>query len=101
MTGPTFHDASWCREIWRALKVGGVWGVPRSGLTFTKRDDKLVLTEVMPHMPGMPGTEADLRAYQDEDYEAIKRHFETAGIPVERADSGGAEETENQVTRLT
>ena len=82
------------------LRPGGVWGVPRSGLTFTKRDGKLVLTETMPHTSEMPGTEAEWRKYQNDDYMDIKRHFEAAGVPVERGDADDAEE-ENEASRLT
>ena len=79
------------------LREGGVWGVPRSGLTFTKQGGKLVLTEVGPHMPGMPVSEAELRKFQNDDYMVIKQHFETAGIPVERGDVDG--EAEKRRTR--
>lgn len=73
----------WCQGIFDMVKEGGVWGVPRSGIVFTKRGDKLVLTELMPHDDTMPITAEKLRAYQQDDYQNIKAHFESAGIPIE------------------
>ena len=41
-------DAQWCLMMFRSLKVGGVWGVPRSGLIFTRTgEDTLALTTRM------------------------------------------------------
>ena len=80
------EDAAWSEMMFAVLAEGGTWGVPRSGLVFTKREGKLVLTAAMPFEPGMPGDADDLREYQDADYGIIKRAFEAAGIEVERAD---------------
>ena len=79
----------WSRNHFRMMSDGGTWAVPRSGLVFTKQGAELVLTARLPWESGMPGDPNDLLAYQDDDYEAIKRHFEAAGIPV-RKDIGGA-----------
>jgi hypothetical protein len=82
------YNADWSREHFRTLRQQGVWGVPRSGLVFQKRGDKLVLIERMPHdhslVSGqpMPMGAAELRAYQDEDFEVIRREFGLAGIEV-------------------
>jgi hypothetical protein len=80
------YNAAWSREHFRAMAQQGVWGVPRSGLTFQKRGDKLVLIERMPHdhalVGPMPMSAAELRAYQDEDFEVIRREFGRAGIEV-------------------
>jgi hypothetical protein len=78
---------AWSQNVFRMITDGGVWGVPRSGLMFTKRGDKLVLTARMPHMAGMPCSAAELAEQQQDDYEGIKRHMEAAGITVEDASS--------------
>jgi hypothetical protein len=70
----------WCRNLFDMLSDGGAWGVPRSGLTFTKQGDRLVLT----NRAAISQT-ADWRAYQQSDYEAIKRQFGLADIIVEDA----------------
>jgi hypothetical protein len=86
MTGTTEHAAhlEWCRNIFGSLVDGGIWGVPRSGLLFTRRGDDLVLTQRMPHMEELPMTAAELDTYQLKDYEDIRGHFEEAGIHVRR-----------------
>lgn len=84
----------WCQVHFALMADGGIWGVPRSGLTFTKRGDKLVLTERMPFAvleeadaialgKDVPDTPEKLRAYQDADYETIREQFHLAGIEVE------------------
>jgi hypothetical protein len=77
-------DNTWCRMLFGSLADGGIWGVPRSGLVFTKKADRLVLTSAMPHDPAMPLTEDELREYQDDDFEVIRSHFNQAGITVEK-----------------
>jgi hypothetical protein len=74
-------DADWCRWMMRSLALGGVWGVPRSGLTFTKTaEDTLTLTsKVAMAMPGFS-------EFQDDDYAVIKQKFEEAGYKVNRDD---------------
>ncbi len=79
-----YDDISWCRRQFAMLVDGGVWGVPRSGLVFTRRDRALVLTAIMPHEPTMPLSPCQLRRYQARDYADIRRHFQAAGIPVRR-----------------
>ena len=77
----TEHTA-WCKNLFAMLLNGGSWGVPRSGLIFTKRGDALVLTSCMPHDPNMPMTPAELEDYQRVDYNVIKREFAKADIDV-------------------
>jgi hypothetical protein len=67
--------ADWCRNLFNFLKEGGVWGVPRSGLIFQKRDGKLRLTSP-------PAETFVKRMVQAADFEAIRRHFAEAGIEV-------------------
>lgn len=75
-------DVAWSSNIFRTIPDGGTWGVPRSGLLFTKRGNELHLTARMPHDPAMPITIEQLTEQQDTDLGGIKRHFEAAGIPV-------------------
>lgn len=78
---------AWCRMVFSSLREGGVWGVPRSGLIFSKQDGKLVLTAEMPWMPLMEGTVTRevLWQQQAEDFEIVRAHFAAAGIVVEKA----------------
>lgn len=76
-------DIEWSRWHFNMMRDGGTWGVPRSGLLYVKRGDRLVLTARMPYDPAMPITEKQLDKQQDADIEIIKRHFEAAGIMVE------------------
>jgi hypothetical protein len=76
----------WSRNHFRIIADGGVWGVPRSGLMFTKRgNNKLVLTARMPYVAGMPCSADELAEQQQGDYEGIKRYMEAAGVIVEDA----------------
>ena len=77
---------AWCRWMFELLNDGGEWAVPRSGLIFTKRADKFVLTAEMPWMPEMTGTitREQLREQQDTEFASIRDHFAAAGITVER-----------------
>lgn len=71
----------WSRRMFAALRVGGVWGVPRSGLIFTRTGEKtLALTSVMPHDRAMPVTPRQLFQQQAGDYREIQRHMKSAGI---------------------
>jgi hypothetical protein len=80
---PLSEEATWCRRMFDSIKVGGVWGVPRSGLLFTRVDeDTLVMTARMPYDPEMPVTAAQLDAQQMGDYEQIKLHMNEAGVTV-------------------
>lgn len=89
---PAFDHVAWCRSLFAMIVEGGVWAVPRSGLIFTKRAGQLVLTDQMPWSQELahawaegrdvPDSEEALLAYQEEDFEAIVRHFADAGIEV-------------------
>ena len=73
----------WSRRHFNMMKDGGTWGVPRSGLIYVKRGNRLVLQARMPYDPAMPITEKMLDMQQHADIEIIKRHFGAAGIVVE------------------
>jgi hypothetical protein len=69
--------------MFNVLAIGGIWGVPRSGLIFTRTgEDTLALTQVMPWEEGMPIPREELLAQQDGDYREIKKYMELAGITV-------------------
>jgi hypothetical protein len=91
----------WCRRLFYMIRVGGVWGVPRSGLIFTRTDETtLTLTDRMPYMAGMESllTPAELDEQQAEEYAACAEYFRAAGVTVldttkERADAHWDEPT--------
>ena len=76
-------DIAWSAQHFAMMADGGVWGIPRSGLIFTKRGRKLVLTNRMPWQEGMSITPEQLREQQDSDYNGIAARFRAAGITVE------------------
>lgn len=78
------HHIEWSRMQFTMLADGGVWAIPRSGIVFQRRGDELHLHEVMPWSADMPISEAQLKEQQDDEFEAVKTHFEAAGIPVHR-----------------
>jgi hypothetical protein len=64
----------WCRRLFATLRDGAVWGIPRSGIIFRKRGAGLFLQHAIGR--SVEGISAD------EEYQAVKRHFQAAGIPV-------------------
>ncbi len=70
----------WFRQLFARLQEGSIWGIPRSGLVFTKRGAEMVLTERMPWDPRMPITRAQLQAMQDHEFAQTRKHFQMAGI---------------------
>lgn len=82
---PAPEHVAWCRAQVEMLKIGGVWGIPRSGLIFTRTgEDELTLTARMPWMPEMEGviTREELVEQQQAEYELNRRYFGAAGIDV-------------------
>jgi hypothetical protein len=76
-------EVEWCEGVFRMLKDGGTWGVPRSGLIFQRQGESFHLISKMPFMDGMPGTPEDLAEYQADDFAAIKARFDRAGIKMD------------------
>lgn len=73
----------WSRQHFELLKIGGIWGVPRSGLMFMRTgENELTLTGRMPYDKAMPITKDQLKEQQQNDYEGIYAHFTAAGITV-------------------
>lgn len=95
------RDREWCRFLWANLAEGGMWGVPRSGLVFSKREGELRLVQRMPWTDELaaaaaagqdvPGSAAELRAFQDADAETIRRKFAEAEITVRTTIEGEEE----------
>lgn len=77
-------DVAWLAEMWEMLRDGGVWGVPRSGLIFEKREAERVLavTARMPWMSAMPCSAAELDEQQRDEVEGIRARLEQVGITV-------------------
>ncbi len=90
----TAADLAWCRQRFAEMSEGGIWAVPRSGLIFTRRGERLILTSRMPWTDelaqavaadvglDLPPNARALAAYQDADYELIRARFAAAGIVV-------------------
>jgi hypothetical protein len=84
---------AWCKRHHASIKIGGVWGVPRSGLLFKKTAAGFDLENVMPYSPAMeqafqafgadvPGTAEELLEYQLNDFACVQRHNKEAGLEV-------------------
>jgi len=63
----------WSLSNWESLKMGGVWGVPRSGLMFTKTAQGFNLYAIVPMVP---------IAEQRSDFACIARYSGKAGLEV-------------------
>jgi|LakMenEpi03Aug12_release.lakeMendotaPanAssembly.Ray.scaffolds.fasta_scaffold1237927_3 hypothetical protein len=66
---PPNHVLEWCQRLVAAIKDGGVWGIPRSGLIFRidHKNKQLVLTD---------------GRKEDEDFVATKHVFSFIGWDV-------------------
>ena len=96
MTDLLPEHVAWCRNTFEMIRVGGVWGIPRSGLIFTRTDETtLTLTARMPWMPEMEGTVTaeQLTEQQREEYEINRLHFTAAGVTVKDATTPEGEES--------
>ena len=72
----------WCRDLFRELSDGASWGIPRSGMLFTRQGAELVLTSQAPWTSRIRGTAADWKDAQDEEFKNTREHFAAAGITV-------------------
>lgn len=75
----------WMREnVLDLLKVGGIWGVPRSGLAIRKEgENKLVVAIALPWLDDCDMEPQELLDCQDRDVAAIAAHCSAAGIDFE------------------
>lgn len=71
----TEHEyySRWCKSLYNSVKLGGYWGIPRSGLVFKKTATGLELNELVP---------VASRERQLSDFDATKREFGYAGYTV-------------------
>jgi hypothetical protein len=72
--------ADWCGWLFGSLADRGTWTVPRSGLTFQKREAEREL--VLVGLIIAPGVDTDPEA----DFAAIRDHFAEAGITVRKGE---------------
>jgi hypothetical protein len=97
--GEVAQHVAWCRSMFDSCREGGVWGIPRSGLVFRKERGAFVLHQVMPHEPGMPITEQELREQQEDELESMRAHFGAAGVEV-RGSIGEAEASTDKLNEM-
>ena len=57
----------WCRNLWAAMNDNAQWIVPRSNSVLIRHGHRLVF-----------------HGEDDLEFDAMKRHFEAIGVPVER-----------------
>jgi len=67
-------NSKWCQGLFQSLNDKGRWVVPRSGLIFERRGNKLILVQSLP---------MEDENFQVLDFMAIKHEFGVAGITVE------------------
>ena len=66
------RHVQWCRSLYAVLDMGGTWTIPRTRLTFEKREgDLMVLVSRSPHMPD------DIQRHE---FYLCRRNFAKAGI---------------------
>ena len=79
-------ESQWVRETFDLVANGGLWLIPRSGLTFRKGlhgEDTLTLTERGAFPADGHPVHPDIWAeYQEADFQDVKLHIEGAGINV-------------------
>lgn len=84
-------DVGWLAEMWDMLRDRGVWGVPRSGVVFQKREAERELRVVarMPHDPAMSITPEQLAEQQQSEVDGLRARFEVLGITVTEGGEDG------------
>ena len=72
------------KNMWNQLNDGGIWGIPRCGLIYQKRElaKQFVLTQRMPWFEELSVSAEELRQRQDDDHEGIKTLFAAIGVEV-------------------
>lgn len=75
-------ESQWCRDTFDIVANGGIWLVPRSGLTFRKNGEDTLTLESRDGMPDAVIDPELWKAYQEDDFQVIKLHLEGAGISV-------------------
>ena len=72
----TQQNIQWCQNLWQSIKLGGVWGIPRSGLMFRKTEKGFDLVDIA--RPVNKG----FSAFQRQDYECQVQHFALANLKI-------------------
>lgn len=79
----------WNKRNYNALRIGGTWVVPRSGLIFTKTATGYELSSMMPWIPAMassklkvPRSASELSTWQRDDFNTIKHYHQMSGLTV-------------------
>ena len=82
--GPIDGTRGFAVELWDMLADGGVWGVPRCGLIYTKdeKQNTMRLTARAPWFSELSCTPEELREAQDADHEDIRAMFSMIAIEV-------------------
>jgi hypothetical protein len=70
----------WCINFFRALRDGGIWGTPRSGLILQKNKNQLVCIGTIP--PNDALSALDLSTVRAVEFQGIKTIFAQVGITV-------------------
>lgn len=69
-----------------SLKIGGAWAIPRSGLVYTKTDDKtLKLSAIMPQDAVPTEMAGGLRQNQASDHHALKAAAAELGYVIDES----------------
>lgn len=76
------EHVAWSRERFEMTADGGTWAIPRLGMIFVRRGERLVLVARMPHDPAMPISADELTEQQNSEFEDVRQHFKAAGIDV-------------------
>jgi hypothetical protein len=76
------NHIAWCRYLFDTMSEGCVWTIPSSGMRLVKRGHVLVLIETMPHMAGMPCSEAELLQQQRNELQLNRLYFGAIGVTI-------------------
>ena len=73
------------QNLWEMLNDGGLWAIPRVGLTYRKdlAGKRMVLFHRMPWFEGLSVSPEELAYRQDVDAQGVREMFFTIGIDVE------------------
>lgn len=70
---------AWSLNLWTHLKLGGVWGIPRSGLIMAKTKTGFDLQSLAP-VTDVQGSTDYWQKYRQEDFDCIAKRFTAAGL---------------------
>ena len=82
---PCPRCVDWMQTLHAQIKTGGVWMVPRSGLTFLRTPEGFALQNVAPYMDPLHDDKKHVdawRKHQIQDFKCLQRAFGVAGLDV-------------------